>query len=333
MVSVPTAIKTVLRETARVVLEQEGNSSSSTRNSVVLSVDDPWESLLNRVLDQDVLMEEPGYPPYDASIMDGYAIRCSEFPQRVEDDQWTHRVIDKVFAGDENDGQGRVAGSKDGDCKSLPGAYYITTGAVVPDTFDCVVPIEECKVSSDHTKIAIQSTATIEKQTWIRPVGCDIPSGSIVLPKGHVLDPVALGLLKQSGVQEISVKREITVGVLSTGNELILGSKDDKDKPKQKGQIPDVNRPILLSLLSTFGSSIATTNSSTKICKPVDLGLTRDDDIQAMARTIDLALETCDVIITTGGISMGETDIVEQVLVEHCNGTLHFGRMHMKPGA
>ena len=314
MVSVPDAIRTVLRETARVLLTPK----TKPEPSVTIQPDAPSSEIFGKVLNGDVRMKEPGYPPYNASIMDGYAIRTSEFrttPHGGSEKAWTHHVIDKVYAGDEQAPKPAAVGST----ADLPPAYYITTGAVVPDTYDCVVPIEQCVVSVDKQMIQIQASATIATNTWIRPIGCDISAGSIVLPKGHTMDPVALGLLKQSGADSIVVKRPLIIGVLSTGNELILGSKDDVTKP---GMIPDVNRPILLSMLATFGSH----------CQPVDLGNERDDDVHAMARTIDQALDKCDVIITTGGISMGETDIVEKVLVEHCGGKHHFGRMHMKPG-
>jgi molybdopterin molybdotransferase len=110
---------------------------------------------------------------------------------------------------------------------------------------------------------------------------------------------------------------------LSTGTELVSGNGGGGDGWDQMrtGTIPDVNRPILLSLLSTFGS-----------CTPVDLGMARDDNVESMTAAIESALPDCDVIITTGGISMGETDVVEHVLVERLKGHLHFGRMHMKPG-
>lgn len=313
MVPVPDAIRIVLRETARVLL----TPNAKPQPSIQIRSDAPSSEIFGKVLDEEVRMKEPGYPPYNASIMDGYAIRTSEHSANKggEDDTWTHHVVDRVYAGDE---QGpKSAGA---DAVALPSAYYITTGAVVPDTYDCVVPIEECLVSvEDQQKIRIHPSATIAPNTWIRPIGCDIPTGSVVLPKGHMMDPVALGLLQQSGADSIYVKRPLVVGVLSTGNELILGSKDDVT---HTGKIPDVNRPILLNMLSTLGN----------YCQPRDLGNERDDDVQAMARTIDHALEKCDVIITTGGISMGETDIVERVLVDHCGGTLHLGRMHMKPG-
>ena len=311
MVAVPDAIRVVIRETARCLVEHPRLGEWKHSNA-------PWKELLHRVLNQEVTMREPGYPPYRASIMDGYAIRTNEFDKSSSEKDgktWTHQVLDKVFAGDDP----KPKRSTD-TLHDLPSAYYITTGAVVPDTFDCVVPIEQCLVSTDQSKIAIHPSATIEPNKWIRPVGCDIPAHSTVLPRGHVMDAVALGLLRQSGASTVQFKTPIKVGVLSTGNELLVDSNED-DRLPQSGKIPDVNRPILLSLLSSYGT-----------CEPIDLGIERDDDVQAMSKTIDSALEICDVIITTGGISMGETDIVEKVLVDHCGGALHFGRMHMKPG-
>lgn len=311
MIPVPEAIRIVLRETGRILLDND--SKGITETQTILS-DAPWSDILGSVLHEDVIMAEPGYPGYNASVMDGYCIRSTEVDaSNATGSAFTHRVVDKVYAGDES------APTKDSISDStLPVAYYITTGAVVPESFDCVVPIEECHLSTDKKYVQIQSSAVIQQNKWIRPIGCDIPAGSVVLPRGQQIDPVALGLLKQSGAQSLNVKKKINVGVLSTGNELILGSATNAN---QHGKIPDVNRPILLSVLDSFG-----------IANVVDLGTERDDDVLALARTIDSALERLDVIITTGGISMGETDIVEDVLVNHCGGSLHFGRMHMKPG-
>jgi molybdenum cofactor synthesis domain-containing protein len=363
MVPVPEAIRTVIRETGRVLLERQEQKGKT--NALTLSSDAPWSELLGKVLDQDVRMNEPGYPPYRASIMDGYAIRTTEFRERSScsdqtkndndndnTNEWTHSVVDKVYAGDTvpnapppATSMATAAAAADAVVGLLPSAYYITTGAVVPDTYDCVVPVEDCVVAEDQQWIRIASSTStstsgrtstststsIQPNQWIRPIGCDLAAGSVVLPRGHVMDPVALGLLKQSGAEQIHVKRPVVVGVLSTGNELILGSSSSSmassststSTSSSPGKIPDVNRPILLNLLASFGSSY---------CETVDLGMVRDDDVAAMTQTMDKALDRCDVILTTGGISMGETDIVEQVLVQHCGGTLQFGRMHMKPG-
>lgn len=312
MVAVPDAIRTVLQETAHVCL-----TSSGRPVEVVKLKDSSNSELLGRTLAAAVTMRAPGYPPYQASIMDGFAVQtadCKQGPVSININNWTHAVADKIFAGDEK--QPKSGGTSNG----LATAYYVTTGAVVPTDFDCVVPIEQCRVDTETSRLAIDAAATIQPGKWIRSVGCDIPASSVVLPAGHVLDPVAIGLLHQAGQATIELCSPVRVGVLSTGTELITGNGTDWDIMRS-GTIPDVNRPVLLSLLSTFGT-----------CVPVDLGMARDDNIDAMTGTIESALHDCDIIITTGGISMGETDAVEHVLVERLRGRLHFGRMHMKPG-
>ncbi len=316
MVPVPSAIRTVLRETAEILLNNQ-KPNPTLRLSLPST---PWSSVLGCVLDEDVVMQAPGYPPYNASIMDGYAIDISNFSNedasQVKPDTWTHRVVERAYAGDSG------AKATEGQETSLPSACYITTGAVVPDCYNCVVPVEECEVSESATMIRFKPTAVLQHHKWIRPVGCDIPESTIVLPKGHIMDPVAIGLAKQSFVEHITIKRRIKVGVLSTGNELITSNADGGQN--HKGKIPDVNRPVLLSMLST--------SSFENTCEPIDLGTVRDDNLEAMVKTVEESLDRCDIIITTGGISMGETDIVERVLVNELGGTLHFGRMHMKPG-
>jgi molybdopterin molybdotransferase len=334
MIPVPNALRIVLEETVKILWKD--NEKLEPSNIISLPVRSPWSILLHSVLAVDVVMEEPGYPNYNASIMDGYAI-CVEPNDRNNEDAnstetledasaWTHRLVDKVYAG-KFGASSKIATLQDEDGHDtsplLPVAVYITTGAMVPQYCNCVVPMEDCEVSNDgrYLRITAQVLATLKPQTWIRPVGCDIPSRTVVLPKGHIIDPVAIGLIQQSGVGTIQVKRRIQVGVLSTGNEL----NSDPDPTTEKiamGMIPDVNRPVLLSLLSTYGNC----------CDPIDLGMVRDDSVEDMTKTIRNAIQQCDIIITTGGVSMGETDIVQHVLVRKCGGSLHFGRMNMKPG-
>jgi molybdenum cofactor synthesis domain-containing protein len=324
MVPVPQAIRMVMEETARILLHNQKPQPMVELSSSVSSTN----ALLHAVLAENVVMPDPGYPDYNASIMDGYAIRVHEFSaQRAEqaaaDACWTHSVCSKVHAGGDplvvgNGGGADTSRTDTSPTTSLPPAIYVTTGARVPDSYDCVVPIEECAVSSDETLLRIAASAVVKDLEWIRPMGCDIPAGSVVLPEGHAIDPVAIGLLRQARANVVKVKRRLQVGVLSTGNELIAEEVDGAGT----GKIPDVNRPVLLALLSTYNA----------ICEPVDLGLVRDDSVDGMAKVMQQAVERCDVIITSGGVSMGETDIVQQVLTEKCGGTLHFGRMHMKPG-
>jgi molybdenum cofactor synthesis domain-containing protein len=305
MVSVPDAILSVLRSTALKIL-MEGSEAEA------MSID--WKLLMGRRLAQDVYMEAPGYPAYNASIMDGYAI-SSEDKFIIDGSSWTHHVIDKVFAGDES----RPV-SKNENVSEIPLAFYITTGAVVPETCDCVVPIEDCYVSDDKQKIMVKAEAAIQSGKWIRPIGFDIPPNTRILPRGHVLDAPAIGLLIQSGIGKVQVQRKVRVGVMSTGNELL---KSPDLQERKEGMIPDVNRPMLLSRLTEFES-----------CIPVDLGSKRDDCDASIVKALEFGLndEGCDVIITTGGISMGESDVMEKVLLQKMGGQIHFGRLHMKPG-
>jgi molybdopterin biosynthesis enzyme len=129
-----------------------------------------------------------------------------------------------------------------------------------------------------------------------------------------------LALLAQVGVnlQHVKVKELIRVGVLSTGNELIV---DRQEKSAVDGKIPDVNRPLLLAQLSTYQN-----------CEAVDLGIVTDDEgLDAISTKLkgmfwEQGNGCVDVVITTGGISMGEKDIMEQVFIERMGGKIHFGR-------
>jgi molybdopterin molybdotransferase len=304
MTPVPDAIRIGLRETAKILL-----ATGRRRRQLSLT---PWNpsQWMGQVLAEDVIQAAPGYPSYRASIMDGYAVQFKE-------------ATTYILAGKSLTGQ--QSWSKAEEDKGSNTAIYVTTGAMVPDEYDTVIPVEDCMVQqvNDTQQLSVRSFSR-PAHGWIREAGSDIPAGTVVLPAGHVLDPVALGLLLQSGVSTMTVQSPVSVGVMSTGNEL---QPESGSVPKESiGLIPDVNRPMLLSLLASWSASDG-------ICiNPVDLGMVRDDAEQDESTTdlIRQACRTCDVIITTGGISVGETDRIEAILTRL--GTLHFGRLHMKPG-
>jgi molybdenum cofactor synthesis domain-containing protein len=351
MVDVPVALRMALTETARVMLDptwSEVEELSVWNNAVAL--------LHNRRLTQPIRMREPGYPPYRASVMDGFAVSSKDSAAVYEDHtetddkelgtkatNWTHIVLTKVYAGDAGDEtniSNEIIDTNQQEMPSLAKAYYVTTGAIVPSDCDCVVPIE--KVTLSETAQDPKSTSSlllhipkseIVPNQWIRAPGCDIPPGQVVLDAHSVLHPVALGLLLQSGNLTVSVRRRISVGILSTGNELLRGnnnntmdSKDDGShdwwNDLRAGVIPDVNKPILCTWLSSHIHNLDV----------IDLGMASDSSVDEMAQLLDASLQKCDVIVTTGGISMGETDIVEHVLIDRMGGRLHFGRLNMKPG-
>jgi molybdenum cofactor synthesis domain-containing protein len=147
--------------------------------------------------------------------------------------------------------------------------------------------------------------------------------------EGDVLSYVDLGVLVTFGITHIRVQREPKVGVLSTGNELnvLSSTADDGNQHSKESQFPpkeglvyDINRPVLLSLLST----------ETHV-RTIDYGIALDD-IDLLERKIRCALEECDVLITTGGISTGEKDLLQSLVTETIGARLHFGRLNMKPG-
>lgn len=328
MVPVPEALETVLTETAKSLWFQSGSASTQVAVS---------SGLVGQISATDIRVPFPGYPNYNSSIMDGYAVKTSDLVEmkKLYDDMDEKErgnfsmdfVLEgKVFAGDSNTASISCNDKNDNGNASHPKAVYVTTGAVVPNEFDAVIPVEDTEENETGHICIIEDKvasvlATTKPWTWIRPIGCDIAADSIVLSKGEKIQPVHMALLAQCGVNQIPVKSLPKVGILSTGNELLLSA--DKDQC-QSGKIPDANRPLLLSQLASYGN-----------CIPHDLGIISDDDsIEMLTDKLKKVLwnDDIDVIISTGGISMGEKDNMEQLFVEGMGGKVHFGRMNMKPG-
>ena len=356
MIPVPEALAIILDQTAKILLEGKNevlDTSSSLPNvnqweeiidmkeiQSIRNISNPYETLLGRILARPIIAPEPGYPPFPASIMDGYAIRYEDLKLNIEsskhdsnnENDWTHLVTSTVYAGEKE----RNTNANISSHPNLPAAVYVTTGAVIPTGFDTVVPIENIKVSEKDAESDVQYiqilNSSIKKGEWIRPIGCDIPSNTTVLHAGKVITPAEIGVLLQLNVQNIILRRKLKVGVLSTGNEL-LTSNHDSSSLSANGLIPDINRPVLLSLLSSsFPNTVI----------PIDLGIANDtrmdlekkiscafqmDDKQSEQKSHD-----CDVLVTTGGVSMGEKDLLSHVLENTFHAKVHFGRLNMKPG-
>lgn len=350
MVPVSEALETVLTETAKLLWfrrqethELGGDASSSQPPS---STTCTQSQLIGRLSAEDIKACHPGYPDHNSSIMDGYAVRTSDLDSArdvynntgAHGDEQNDFVLDfaivgKVYAGDDD-----VTVDKAGQYNNLRTAVYITTGAVVPHGYDAVIPIEETTYLDNKMQIIpskVRSVLNTKPGTWIRTIGCDISPGSTIVNKGEMIQPVHLALLAQAGVslEDVKVKELVRIGVLSTGNELQQKA-NGGEVQNGSGKIPDVNRPLLLSQLSSYGS-----------CELVDLGIVSDDEgLDTIAERLNGLFwgdeseqsNTCngsiDVLITTGGISMGEKDIMEQVFIQGMGGHVHFGRMNMKPG-
>jgi molybdenum cofactor synthesis domain-containing protein len=215
-------------------------------------------------------------PPFANSAMDGYAVRAADTagaPVELE-------VVGMIAAGTSPDGS------------VGPGeAVRIMTGAPMPDGADAVVLVERTRTEGAVVTIEI----TVEPGTSTRGVGEDVRPGDVVVAPGTVLTPGHLGVLASVGVDHVAVHRRPTVGVLSTGDELVTSG------PPARGQIRDSNRPTLLALVEEAGF------------EAVDLGVARDDE-RSVTDAIERATSTCDAVLTSGGVSMGDLDYVKVVL-------------------
>jgi molybdenum cofactor synthesis domain-containing protein len=173
-------------------------------------------------------------------------------------------------------------------------AIRIMTGAPLPEGADAVVMVEDTEPLDGGARVRIGRAA--EKGDSVRAAGSDVQTGALVLDAGVVLRPAHVGVLRSINKTHISVYPRARVGVLSTGNELIEG-----DAPLAPGQIQESNRDMLLGLVAEAGA------------EPVDLGLVRDDEA-AMTAAIEHAVSTCDAVVTSGGVSMGDFDLIKVVL-------------------
>ncbi len=237
---------------------------------------------LGCVIARDCVATEP-MPPFANTAMDGYAVR-SEDVASANDAPVRLRVIDTVLAG--------APASKP---VGVSEAARIMTGAPMPPGADAVVMVERTeRVGDDHVDVMV----AVDPGQHVRGVGEDIEPGDVVVEAGSVLTPPRVGVLAEIGLRVVAAYPRPRVGVLSTGDELVADG-----GPLGPGQIRDSNRPALLAAVRASGFD------------PVDLGVVRDDR-QAIADAIGRGVEDCDALLTSGGVSMGDVDLVKVVLGE-----------------
>jgi molybdenum cofactor synthesis domain-containing protein len=177
----------------------------------------------------------------------------------------------------------------------VPGhAVRIMTGAPLPPGAEAVVMVEDTERLDGGKRVRIGRAASLGDA--VRQRGDDILAGDLLFPAGTELRPAVLGVLASVGVGKLSVVPAARVGALSTGDELV-----EDGGPLAPGQIRESNRTMLLGALAEAG------------CVPIDLGLVRDDEA-ALEAALTRAAATCDAIVTSGGVSMGDFDIVKAVL-------------------
>ena len=236
------------------------------------------------------LFAELDLPPWPNSAMDGYALRLAD---------WTGeplRVSQKIFAGK------APAPLEAGTCAR------IFTGAPLPDGADCVEMQENARVEADQR---VRFTEPLKAGQNVRPKGQETRAGDRVLAAGTRLGAIELGLIASLGHAQVRVRRKPQVAVLSTGDELV-----EPGQPLQPGQIYNSNRQMLCSALQGLG------------CEVVDAGILPDDLDETRARLA--ALGDVDLILSTGGVSVGEADFLGIALREE--GQLALWKLAIKPG-
>lgn len=253
----------------------------------------PIRDALNRTLAVNI-QSNINVPGHTNSAMDGYAIQGSDIPQQGTN---TLKNIGTAFAGKPFSGN-----MNKGEC------VRIMTGAAMPKNADTVIMQEHAEVHDKQIKIGHQN----QTGQNVRQAGEDIPINGQVLSKGKCLTPADIGLLASVGISEVEVVKKIRVAFFSTGDELKpVGSK------LEVGQIYDSNRYTLYGMLTRLGVEI------------IDLGVIEDKREQVEQAFLNAA-DQADVIITSGGVSVGEADFVKETLEKI--GEVNFWKVAMKPG-
>jgi molybdopterin molybdotransferase len=265
----------------------------------------PLFDALDRVLTQDIV-SDINIPPFNNSAMDGYAVRADDVVKASKEHPITLRVIGEVAAG--YTAQRSVE----------PGtAMRIMTGAPLPPGADAVVRFEETsegtQAKETRDRAAVQILKAVKRGDNVRNAGEDVRLGEVVLPKGTVVRPAEIGVLASLGKQFVSVHRRPRVAILATGDELVA-----IDEPITPGKIRNSNEYTNAAAVLKAGGI------------PIRLGIARDN-IADLTAKIRAGLDAnADLFLTSAGVSVGDYDIVKDVL--NAEGEMHFWQVRMKPG-
>ena len=292
---------------------QEVNSSSAMFNDSLMSADDALTFLLNsasvsnktetvsldnslgRILASDI-HSTINVPGFDNSAMDGYTIALDD--SQVSQTNLSFDIVDRI-----------TAGSTGNDLK-MGYAARIFTGAPIPKGANTVVMQEECELSEDGSQISVERAINLNEN--IRPTGNDILESDVILSSGKQIQPQDISLAASVGVGEIVVFKKIKVGVFFTGDELV-----EPGNPLSPGKIYNSNRYALVALLNQVG------------CDVINLG-NIEDKLDATCDALEALESQCDLIMTTGGVSVGEEDHVKPAVEKL--GELNLWKIRMKPG-
>lgn len=265
------------------------------------------EDLVGAVLAEDVRATE-NVPAFRASIVDGYAVV-------VPKDGNMKGVFPVTAVSHAAPGQAQEL--KEGEIAR------ITTGAPLPPGATSVIMVEDTilvsKTEDGQEEREVELLAdNVKEGENIREVGSDIRRGATILQKGEQVSAVGgeIGVLASVGASTVKTYRLPVVGVLSTGDEIV---NHDRPGDLRLGEVRDTNRPTLISAAREWGYEV------------IDLGVASDKP-GTLEETLRAGMREADLIITTGGVSMGELDLLKPTIERSLGGTIHFGRVNMKPG-
>ena len=251
-----------------------------------------YTEMTGRVLDQDVVAVED-VPPFRNTAVDGYAVRAIDTEQVPVE----LVVVDTLAAGAEpkiavNNGE----------------AIRIMTGAPMPEGADAVVMVEDTeRVGETHVRIS----RSAKVRDGVRDAGSDVRAGETVFVRGTVLNAAGIGVLASVNARTVRAFPRARVALLSTGDELVVDG-----SPLRIGQIRESNLTMLDSMIAATG------------CDVINLGVIRDDEAE-LERVLREVIERCDAIVTSGGVSMGDFDVVKAVLSKIA--TMQWMQMAIKP--
>jgi molybdopterin molybdotransferase len=237
-------------------------------------------------------------PPFTNSAMDGFAVHSPDTAGATPDSPARLHILETVAAGDMP-----ACPVRSGSCTQ------IMTGAAMPDGADSVVMVEKTRIENGYVLIFEEASSGIN----VREAGEDVRKGTTLVEKGTALTPPAIGLLAATGVERISVYPRPKTGILITGNELV-----QPGTPLSPGKIYNSNGCILFALVRETGAI------------PVEFGVV-EDSREGLQFVMEEALSKCDVVISSGGVSAGKFDYVEDVL-RGIGSEILFTSVKQKPG-
>ncbi|PMB30790.1 molybdopterin molybdenumtransferase [Fischerella thermalis CCMEE 5208] len=239
------------------------------------------------------------FPYWDNSAMDGYAVRYADVQQATQQQPAILEIVEEIPAGYQP--QSTIE----------PGqAARIFTGAVMPAGADTVVMQENTQQQENRVLIL---TAPQKPQEFVRQRAAYYQAGTQLLPPGIMLNGAEIAVLATAQCTQVSVYRRPRVAIFSTGNELV-----PPEKPLQPGQIVDSNQYALAALVRQSGA------------EPLMLGIVPDEPT-ALEKAIAYAVSNADIVISSGGVSVGDYDYVQQI-IESLKGKIHIQAVAMKPG-